>query len=352
MQAVTDIFDSLDDGSRDQSDSSVRRRKLTERPLFIVMIIVAFVLAIAVAVAAIGGIFTKQLADTFDSDTKKIAGAFPEEGTRPDSNGSEALNILLMGSDSRGDSTSIDQSGPSNQRTDTMMLVHVSADRQSVSVMSIMRDLWVPIPGHGTHKINAAFAYGGAALTVQTVEQMLGVRIDHVAIMDFEGFGAMTSALGGVDVQNQRAFTIDGEHFDAGSIHLEGARALLFVRARYPFVDGDYQRVRNQQAFMKAIVQRLVTTSTLTSPTRISDFVRTTSSYMSVDESFTSKTILDLGLGLRDVRQDDIRFFTIPTAGTGTSEDGQSIVLVNEQEMPSLREALARDELDTYPPAN
>lgn len=317
-----------------------------------VMIVVAFLLAIVVAVAAVGGIFTKRLADTFDTDTQKIAGAFPEESTRPEASGSKAMNILLMGSDSRGDSTSIDQGGPSDQRTDTMMLVHISADRQDVSVMSIMRDLWVSIPDHGTHKINSAFAYGGAALTVQTVEQLLDVRIDHVAIIDFDGFGAMTSALGGVDVQNQRAFTIDGEHFEAGPVHLEGARALLFVRARYPFADGDYQRVRNQQAFMKAVVQRLLTTSTLTSPTKISDFVQTTSSYMSVDESFTSKTILNLGLGLRDVRQDDIRFFTIPTAGTGTSEDGQSIVLVNEQEMPSLREALARDELDTYPPAN
>ena len=349
---MTDIFDSLGDGPQSNEETPEKRRKLSERPGLILLIIVAFLLAIVVAIAAIGGIFTTNLANTFDNETSKISGAFPEENTRPAAGDTKATNILLMGSDSRGDSTSIDASGPSNQRTDTMMLVHISANRKDVTVMSIMRDLWVPIPGKGTHKINAAFAYGGSALTVQTVEQLLDVRIDHVAIIDFEGFGAMTSALGGVDVQNQRAFTIDGEHFDAGSIHLQGPRALLFVRARYPFVDGDYQRVRNQQAFMKAVVQRLLTTSTLTSPQKISAFVGTTSSYMSVDDSFTSKTIFDLGFALRDVRQGDIRFFTIPTAGTGTSEDGQSIVLVNEQEMPYLREALTLDELATYPPAN
>ena len=88
-----------------------------------------------------------------------------------------------------------------------MMLVHIPADRKGAYVTSIMRDTWLDIPGHGKAKINAAFAYGGVPLAVQTLEGLLDTRIDHVAAIDFEGFKGLTDALGGVEINNPIAFS-------------------------------------------------------------------------------------------------------------------------------------------------
>jgi LCP family protein required for cell wall assembly len=258
------------------------------------------------------------------------------------------MNILLMGSDSRADATSIDEAGPSDQRTDTMMLMHVDADRKNVYVMSIMRDLWVPIPGHGEAKINAAFAYGGAPLTVQTVEQLLQTRIDHVAIIDFEGFKGMTDALGGVDVFSQKGFTARGTTIVEGLNHLEGDDALNFVRERYSFTDGDYTRVKNQQAFMTAIVDKVISRDTLTDPAKISSFVGSVSEYLSVDDTLDAGTLANLGVSLRGVTKSDIKFFTVPTSGTGRSADGQSIVNLNTEALPRLQEALRDDTMESF----
>ena len=171
------------------------------------------------------------------------------------------MNILLLGSDSRGATTSVGAAGVSDQRSDTMMLVHIDADRKNVYVMSIMRDLWVPIPGNGTAKINAALAWGGTPLAIQTVEQLLGARIDHVAIIDFQGLKAMTDALGGVDVDSPVAFTtVKSPHytFSQGLNHLDGDQALAFARERYAFATADYQRVADQQALLRGILNKLL----------------------------------------------------------------------------------------------
>ncbi|HLS33458.1 MAG TPA: LCP family protein, partial [Brevibacterium sp.] len=121
-----------------------------------------------------------------------------------------AVNFLLLGTDSRisaGDPTMWELGA---QRTDAIMLVQLAAHREALTVMSIPRDSWVEIPGHGTHKINAAFSFGGPALTVQTIEALTGVVIDHVAIADFESFATLTDELGGVDITLQQPLTVDG----------------------------------------------------------------------------------------------------------------------------------------------
>ena len=137
------------------------------------------VLVLLAAVAAGGYLFT--LARTWDSGTHKIDQAFPAESTRPrktgQSQGPAPMNILVMGSDSRG-ATGADTAGgaPSDQRADTLMLVHVPADRRNIYTVSVMRDLWVEIPGHGEAKINAALALGGTPLMVQTIESLFQQR--------------------------------------------------------------------------------------------------------------------------------------------------------------------------------
>ncbi len=301
---------------------------------------------------AMGTIWAASVASKFDSGTEKIDKAFPDESSRPaEPTGAAAgaQNILLLGSDTRGEVDDIDDL--EGQRSDTMMIVHVPADRQNVTVMSIMRDTWVDIPGHGSAKINAALSYGGVPLAVQTVESLTGSRIDHVAIIDFEGFKGLTDALGGVDVSNPIAFESSqkpGLVFDEGFIHLNGEDGLVFTRERYAFDDGDYQRVRNQQLYLRAIINRFLSSETLTNPARIGESIGAIAPFLTVDRELTSGYAGGLGLELREVRGDDITFFTLPTSGTGTSDDGQSIVVLDGARLPEVQAAFARGTLDEF----
>ena len=119
-----------------------------------------------------------------------------------------ALNILLIGSDSRVNDRAVAASGgTSDQRGDTLVFIHLPADRQSVYGISIMRDLWVDIPGYGADKVNAGLELGGVPLMTQTVESLLGQKIDHTVMVDFQGFAALTDAVGGIDVDVKLPFT-------------------------------------------------------------------------------------------------------------------------------------------------
>jgi len=324
-----------------------RRRKLSTGAKALIVIASVLVGVLVIAVAGIG-VYASRLANTFDDNATKIEEAFPAETTRPAPVESGAMNILLMGSDSRADATTIDDASSSDQRTDSMMLVHVDADRQNVYVMSIMRDLYVPIPGRGSNKINAAFAYGGSPLTVQTVEQLLGVRIDHVAIVDFEGFKGMTTALGGVQVSSPQAFRAGDFSYVQGPNDLEGDAALAFVRERHAFADADFTRVKNQQAFVRGLANTILSRSTLTDPGKISAFVTAMSPYLTVDKQFDVGTIASLGVSLRSIDSSSMHFFTVPTAGTGTV-GGQSIVNVDQAGLDAVKAALLDDSLETLP---
>jgi polyisoprenyl-teichoic acid--peptidoglycan teichoic acid transferase len=312
-------------------------------------VLLGFVAFFLVA-ASVAGVFAYNLAHSFDSKAQKIDNAFPEESTRPEAAEVKgATNMLLLGSDSRA--ASVDDaaaSGPSDQRSDTMMWVHIPADRKGIYIMSIMRDTWVDIPGHGESKMNSAMAYGGIPLTVQTLEGMFDTRLDNVAIIDFEGFKAMTDALGGVEVNVPVAFNTKQFSFPAGKQQLTGEQALAFVRERKAFNDGDYQRVKNQQVFLKAILSRFLTAETLTNPGTIGKLVDTVSPYVSVDSSLDAGKAAGLAVGLRDVRASDVTSFTLPTRGIGTSADGQSIVLRDDAAIVEIRDALKNDTLGAY----
>jgi LCP family protein required for cell wall assembly len=275
-----------------------------------------------------------------DPNLKRPAATVVEDGEKA------PINILLLGSDSRATTTST-----TGFRSDTIMVAQVSPSRDQVTMMSIMRDNWVPIEGHGEAKINAAFSYGGIPLAVNTVENFIGARIDHVMIVDFESFQGLTDAVGGVTVYNTVAFnqTATGQFFPEGEVFISsGTEALDFVRERYAFDDGDYQRVRNQQAFMKGLVQGILSRDTLTSPKKILDTANALQPYLVVDEGFSLNRAVELGTELGSLRGDGITFFTSPTLGIGRSDDGQSIVLVNWDEMASVQAAFQNGTLHEY----
>lgn len=313
---------------------------------------------LAVIIAAVVGTYAFTLSRTFDDSTEKIEEAFPDETSRPPvavTEGTDAVsqNILLLGSDTRG-AVDEDIDELRGQRSDAIMVLHIPADRKRAYVMSIMRDSWVEIPGRGEAKVNAALSLGGVPLVVQTVESLISARIDHVAIIDFEGFKGLTDALGGVEVDNPIPFSprhLKGAYFPQGKVDLNGEEALAFVRERYAFADGDFQRARNQQIYLKAVMGKLLSRDTLTDPAKIGATVSAISPFLKVDGALDSRYVAGLGFELRSLRSDDITFFTAPTAGTGTSPDGQSIVNLDFDELATVQEAFRTDTLQNYTPS-
>ncbi|OFI39666.1 transcriptional regulator [Arthrobacter sp. SW1] len=328
-------------------ETAPQRKKRTARN-----VLLGF-LAVVLIAGVVSGFYVYNLANSFNTKTQKIENAFPEESTRPTKpelpNGGDAMNILVLGSDSRSAPVNTAEKGaPSDQRSDSMMLLHIPADRKNIFITSIMRDTWVEIPGHGSAKINAAMAFGGIPLVVQTVEGILDARIDHVAVIDFEGFKSMTDALGGVEVNVPLAFSTKHFDFAKGKQTLDGDHALAFVRERYAFADGDYQRVKNQQLFLKALMGKFLTTETLTNPAKISSVVDQVSPYVSVDQTLDAMAVGKLAVELRNVRAGDVESFTLPNSGTGWSEDGQSIVVPDQAAIDALKKALKEDKVGEY----
>ena len=346
---MTHPFDSPDDV---RGAEFRERRPAKKRGGRKILIAVAVVVAL---IAVVAGGYLFNLARTFDSGSSKIEQAFPDESTRPKKT-DNSINILVMGSDSRGSAESDAAGGtPTEQRADTLMLMHIPADRKNVYTMSIMRDLWVDIPDHGEAKINSALALGGTPLMVQTVESIFQQRIDHVAMIDFEGFKGLTDALGGVSVNLDLPFTSDalpGQSFAPGQHTFNGTEALAFVRERHAYADGDYQRVRNQQEFLRAIIKKSTSGQTLSNPITITNMVGAVSPFVTVDKSLDSGALAGLGLELRDIRQQNTVMFTLPTGGVGTSADGQSIVLADPTAIQDISAAMASGTMGEYVAAN
>jgi len=327
-----------------------RRRRRT-------ILLLGVLLALAVGVAAAAYVLARPRPGAPVTAGGERPAAAPSAPASPTPKPAPAaLNILLVGSDSRVNERAAAAAGTaSDQRGDALVLIHLPADRQRVYGISIMRDLWADIPGHGKAKINSALTLGGLPLMTQTVQALLGQHIDHAVMLDFQGFAALTDALGGVDVDIKQPFTgtvDDKVHFSAGVNRLNGVQALAFVRERHAFTDGDYQRVRNQQTFLKAVMAKMAAEGRLTSPATIRKLIKTVLPHVTLDASFTSTTLEDLASSLRNTAPGRGVFFTLPTAGTGFSADGQSIVLPDKSGIAAVAAALAAGRLPQYAAAH
>jgi LCP family protein required for cell wall assembly len=273
-------------------------------------------------------------------------------GQRPVSAVAGAQNILLLGSDSRDPEN---KAQPGQWRTDTMILLHVDADHQKAYLISIPRDLSVYIPqsptnprfGNTNAKINAAFAWGGVPLAVQTLEGYTGVHVDHVVLVDFGGFQQVTDALGGVDLNIEQAITsihAPHRHFNAGMQHLNGAEALDYVRQRYQFADGDFGRMRHQQQFMKALLDKATSTGTMSNPLKLNAFLSSVTKAMTVDNDFS---LAGTGWAFHNMTSKDLTFMTSPNRGSGTV-NGESVVISDKPRALSLYEAVAKDKMTDW----
>ena len=227
------------------------------------------------------------------------------------------------------------------------MVVHLNKAHDEAYITSFPRDMWVDIPGHGKNKINAAFAYGGTPLMIQTLEGLLGTRMDHVVMVDFEGFMKLTESLGGVTVKNKNAFTSHGFDYPEGEITIAGEQALWFVRERKSLPNGDLDRAENQRMVIKAIVAKGLSPEIVANPTAFTGFISGVAEHVTVDASLSDQTIRDLALSLR-LTSADIHLLQAPISGFGTSPDGQSIDVVDEPQLEALGKAMKKDTMDAY----
>lgn len=279
---------------------------------------------------------------SIDSQIRHVGFTIEKEPSAPkpatqSTTASDDINFLIMGSDSRqsgGDPTDW-QAGA--QRSDVLMLVQITGDKKGVNVMSIPRDSWVDIPGYGQAKINAAYSYGGAGLAIQTVENLMGVHIDHFMITDFTSFEKLTDALGGVTIASSE-----------GVKTYSGAEALAYVRERYSLPRGDFDRVQRQQAWIRAIFQSVFSKSVLTDPGKLAEMVSIVAQYSALDDSLDFDSLLSLASGMSGLRSGGVKFFTAPFIGTDTSADGQSIVVLDMEALRELSEAWNQDKLAEY----
>lgn len=274
---------------------------------------------------------------------------------KPGTPGAGAVNILLIGTDTRSEvaTTGTDAHAPGwvpgAQRSDTLMVLHIDGSRQVVAVVSIPRDSWVPIPGHGMGKINWAYSFGGPSLTVATVEQLTGLHVDHVAAVDWAGFKALTDHVGGVDIDVPETVIDPKNHvtWTAGRHHLDGAQALLYVRQRYGLPGGDFDRVRRQQAFLRAVLQASLHQEMRKDPRMLYGFLDTLSQNVSVDSGWSTAAMAKLAFSMRDFRSLNLRFLTAPTLGTGMV-GSQSVVHLDDTADKELWQDLRTDRIDQW----
>nr|WP_190192464.1 LCP family protein [Streptomyces minutiscleroticus] len=253
-------------------------------------------------------------------------------GDRPVNLSPGSKNILVVGSDSRDGDNAEYGRDLTTMQSDTLMVVHLPANREWATVVSFPRDSWVEIPacdkGDGTtssphhFKINEAFAIGGtggdvseaAACTIKTVEANTGLRIDHFMSVDFQGFKGMVDALGGIEVCPEEAIHDEKAHLDldAGCQTVRDEAALGYVRARYSVGDGsDLGRIGRQQEFMEAVAEKAQ--SRLTSPSALYGVLESVTKSLTTDEGLAGiRPLYGLASELQDVPGDRLTFLTVP----------------------------------------
>ncbi|MDT0277351.1 LCP family protein [Blastococcus goldschmidtiae] len=279
-----------------------------------------------------------RVADVFDSLDEQTR---PAPATPAREASAEPVTFLLVGSDTRV--AAIEGEDPSG-RSDAIMIARFSGDRQHAQLISIPRDSWVDIPGRGMNKINAAYSFGGPSLLIQTVEQLTQVRIDHYLAIDFDGLIQVTDDLGGVDVVVAETTSNGPYTFPAGVNQLNGDEARWYLGQRYGLPGGDFDRVRRQQQYLQSMFTKLFSTNTFTDPGRLDSALLAVTSAVAVDDTLGNGDLLRLAYSLRDVRPENVNFFTAPVLGTGM-EGPASVVYLDQSTGDRMWAYLQNDSL-------
>jgi LCP family protein required for cell wall assembly len=239
-----------------------------------------------------------------------------------------ALNVLLIGSDSRdGDNKKYGAlSQGLGERTDTIMMLHISPDRDKATMISFPRDSMVMIPAcelpggavkpAGIGQINSAFNDGGVICTIKTLEALTDIHINHFVKVDFTGFKGIIDAIGGIEICLPKAVDDPQAKFvlAAGKHVVKGEQALGYVRTRYALGDGsDLSRIQRQQVFLTKVLEKVTDGGLLTDPAKLDGFLRAATAAVTVDSNLTLTRMLSIADSVRGLTAKELKGITVPT---------------------------------------
>jgi len=289
---------------------------------------------------ATGQIVPRPIVQTSDSGTAAAAPA--SVPTPPSLSGSDPINVLLLGSDT-------DAKFAGNYNTQILIVVSIVPSDKKVSMLSIPRDLWVRIPGHGAEKIGLAYGAGGVALARQTIESEFGIPIHYYAWVGLDGFIKVIDTLGGVDVDVSHPIVDDAYPDDINTSdpyayrrlyipadlqHLDGARSLQYVRSRHGDLIGDFGRSQRQQQVLDTLRSKTNGRDIVTRlPELASDLKDSVRTDMTIQELARLAAFAD------QIRSEPVQQFTLlppKYSNNGTSGDGQSIVIPDWRQIRPL----------------
>ncbi|MDT9594069.1 LCP family protein [Nocardioides zeae] len=297
-----------------------KRRARRKRRHTVLRAVLATTLTLVIVTGMAVTFLFRQLSDNITGldNVDEILGDRPDKITAADEP-HDALNILLIGSDKEDGGKS---------RSDTTIILHLSANREFAYGVSLPRDAIVDrpdcrdsdletIPGADEVMFNTAYSEGGPLCTQETVEELTGIYVDAVVEMDFGGFEDMVDAIGGVEVCLTEP--IEESRYNkalpkSGTFTADGEEALIYVRERHQLsINGDIGRMKRQQAFLASLANKVVSAETLTSPTAVYDFLDATTRSMTITEEYASVgRLADLGLQFNGIGVDNIQFITVP----------------------------------------
>jgi len=260
---------------------------------------------------------------------------------------SAGTNWLIAGSDSRNGISRTQQDAlhlgtQGADASDSLMLLHTGSGKPVL--ISIPRDSYVPIPGHGNNKINAALAIGGPTLLVQTVEAVTGLRIDHYMGIGFSGLADVVNTVGGVRMCVKTAVPADPtgdsgfKGLAAGCQNLSGTQAIAFVRDRHSFATSDLQRIQDQRAFLSALLSKATSPGVYLNPFTALPFGSTAASSISVDKGASLYDLLQAAMALRGPETG-----TVPIANANLPTSAGDAVEWNRTQALELFNALKAD---------
>lgn len=291
-----------------------------------------FVAIAIVAVAAVGSLWLAA------AGIQRDASLLPQRTAPARAGVAGSLNLMLIGIDQRS----------GHGAADVLLLVHVDADHQQVHVVSLPRDLLVTLPGGAREPLGPAFATAGAAGVVGAVEDLLGIRIDHVALTRLDAMARLIDLLGGITVDNPVASSAEGFVFARGPITLRGEEALAFVR-QGDGVPGDLDRAESQRLVLQGIVERLLTSRDLLNPGTVKAVLNQLANDIVVDSEFETGDMVALFLDVKlATSQRSLRAIKLPTAGRGRTATGQRYEKPDAERVAALGEALNNDRLDAW----
>ena len=317
-----------------------------------ILIVLAAVLLLGSGGAALGGLLLVHRYESQVTHEDILGDAAPPTNHKRDP--SAPLNLLLLGSDSRRGETG--KGKVAGERSDTIMLLHISAARDSAVIISLPRDSYVDVPAGGPwkgdkNKLNAAFAFGGAPLAAKAIMQLTGVPLDGALVVHFAGIRQMVDAVGGVrvcvDYDVRSSFS--NRVWNKGCHDMSGAVAEEFMRERKNVPGGDIGRMHQQQLVVQGVIEKVSAGGLLTNPLTFDRLLLTAAQSLTVDKSVDLR---QLALTVKDIKPASVKYATVPYHNLDLKTPAGSAVELNMTKAAGLFDAIRADRVDQWLAAN